>query len=100
MSNPIFMTKRRKRVTDLYRDVFSTENGRAVLEDLMKRSNVLEGTFDSGMDALELARREGKREAVLFIITQIGLSLSDVVTISHRIIENQVNPEGEEAYGR
>jgi hypothetical protein len=76
-------TKRSK----LYKDVFLTEAGKKVLHDLSLACGAYISSYSQG-DALEMARREGRREIYNEIMKLIDANLEVMHRIHH---ENQVN---------
>ena len=58
-----------------YLDTFSTEQGKRVLDDLMKQSGVMRPAHVVG-DSHESAYMEGQRQVVLSILDKLGRTLS------------------------
>lgn len=58
---------------DAFSQVFTAPNGAIVLTDLVRRARVYRPLADDNerLDAMELARREGHREFVLYIIKRV-----------------------------
>lgn len=70
---------KRQKKADLiraYRNVFSGEEGKLVLHDLMKTFHVLHSTMDANPH--ELAYREGERSVVLRILRTINTDPSEL----------------------
>ena len=74
----LFSALRQKR--DAYIDTFRGPSGERVLRDLIRWARVFSSTFDP--DARVHAHREGRREAVLRIITFLNLPESRVQELS------------------
>ena len=60
----------------IYKHVFGSEYGKIVLSDLVALCFGTVTTFSS--DPLEFARREGKREVLLEILTMLKVDLGEV----------------------
>lgn len=74
----LFKSLRRKR--DAYIDTFRGPSGERVLRDLIRWARVFSSTFDP--DPRIAAFREGRREAVLRILTFLNLPESRVQELS------------------
>ena len=61
-----------------YQDVFGTEKGTRVLHDLATSCNLYSSSFDE--NPLEMARKEGAREAVLGILKMLEVNIFDLET--------------------
>lgn len=72
-----FKRKDRYKVIKSYMEVFNTEAGKEVLEDMMKTFHVLNSTHST--DALEMAYREGERSVVLRILKTINTDPSELL---------------------
>lgn len=57
-----------------YKRVFGTPEGKTVLFDLMDRFNILN---EHKGDALEMAKLEGKRAAILYILTNCNMNMAE-----------------------
>jgi len=76
-----FGKKDSKKIADMmikYRKVFSSDDGKEVLKDLMKVAHVLDCTYYSG-DPHETAYREGERSIVLRILKTINTDPEQVL---------------------
>lgn len=73
--------KRHKRadLVRAYKNTFSTDEGKAVLHDLMKTFHVLQSTMDSNPH--EVAYKEGERSVVLRILRTINTDANDLEKI-------------------
>jgi len=83
--------KSSQRIVDLtraYQSVFSSDEGKLVLFDLMEKGYFLAPTFEKEMHGAE--RNEGKRELVLFILRQCNMNMSNVMEL---IKEEENNKE-------
>lgn len=75
------------RVLNAYQRLFSTDDGRIVLEDLAKR-NYLFDTLSKGDETInELCIREGKRSVVLFILALMNVNLALYEQVLNRNLE-------------
>jgi hypothetical protein len=67
-----FWKKRdRERVIRAYREVFNSEAGQIVLEDLIKSCHVLHSTFDPNTN--ETYYKEGERSVVIRILKTVNI---------------------------
>lgn len=68
-----------------YQLLLSNE-GQLLLEDLMDYCSFLDTTItgDGPIDALELARREGRRQVFLYIVKNAKLEVDDLMTAYKR----------------
>lgn len=66
----IFKTKTINRIHD-YQEVFTSEAGQRVLDDLMKECHFLKPTY-SPKDTASIHLNEGKREVILRILTLLN----------------------------
>lgn len=64
-----------------YKAVFSSPAGEGVLRDLLRRFHMLRPSYEPGMDAAELAFREGQRSVVTHVLTMLRLNERDLDTI-------------------
>lgn len=79
----MFWKKReRDQVVRAYREVFNSEAGKVVLEDMMKSLHTLSSTFDPNPH--EMAYREGERSVVIRILRTIN---TDPFKLRQRIEE-------------
>lgn len=58
-----------------YRRLFSTDDGKIVLEDLCKRFYVFDTLTKGGEDRDTIVLNEGKRSAILFILALLSADL-------------------------
>lgn len=65
----IFKESKKARIIRAYREIFSTDAGKLVLNDLCKSCHVYHSTMDSNPQ--ELAYKEGERSVVLRILRTI-----------------------------
>ena len=72
----MFEKDRKRRAT--YKEVFSTEPGREVLEDLMKNNFLWTSTQTS--DPHETAYNEGRRSVILAILNYVSLDADRIQT--------------------
>lgn len=63
------------RIRLAYRRLFSTDDGKIVLEDLCKRYYIFDTAVKNGEDRDAILINEGKRSAVLFILAMINADL-------------------------
>ena len=63
-----------------YKKFFGTEHGREVMLDLMNRFHVL-NPLPEGGDGLALARAEGNREVVLYLLKRANTSIEQLDAI-------------------
>ena len=73
----MFEKDRKRRAT--YKEVFSTEPGREVLEDLMKNNFLWTSTQTS--DSHETAYNEGRRSVILAILNYVSLDADRIQTM-------------------
>ena len=73
--------KRHKRadLVRAYKNVFSTEEGKLVLHDLMKTFHILQSTMDANPN--EVAYKEGERSVVLRILRTINTDPNELEKI-------------------
>lgn len=69
-----------------YKKIFSTDEGREVLSDLMNVHNVLSSTFD--INANVMALREGERNVVLRIMTILKITPKEMQALAEEIERN------------
>lgn len=70
------MSKKITKGVKAYQVVFASDEGKTVLQDLMKRCFLKDTTFDS--DALAMAYREGARGVVLHIFNQLKIDIGQL----------------------
>lgn len=58
-----------------YQSLFKTHDGLDVLNDLMKKNHIFNGTFDK--DPMVMAFREGQRSVIVEIIHTLGIDISE-----------------------
>lgn len=70
--------------------VLVSGEGQLLLEDLMSYCHFLDSTFSEvgPIDALDLARREGRRQVFLYIIKNANLEVDDLMKAYQRKIVN------------
>lgn len=59
-----------------YKKFFGEPHGREVMLDLMNRFHVLAG--NPGVDAISIARAEGQREVVLYLLSRANVSMEQL----------------------
>lgn len=64
--------KKQRNVVKSYKDLFRTETGQLVLNDLMAVGGISRTSFDS--DPLSMAYREGQRSIVLRIMKNVNIT--------------------------
>ena len=72
----IFDKEKRRRA--LYKEVFGTDAGKEVLEDIMRFNFVLNTTMQDN-DALQIAFNEGRRAVVLAIMNNLQVSPAELM---------------------
>lgn len=72
-----------QRLVNDYHDTFSSETGKAVLLDLMKRSGILSTSMIKG-DPHMTAFNEGKRAIVLEILSRCRMTVEDIEKMSRQ----------------
>ena len=70
------LNKREKRRRATYKEIFSTEAGKEVLDDLMK-SNYFFTSTQTG-DSHETAFNEGRRSVILAILNYVSLDIEKI----------------------
>jgi len=83
----MFDKDRKRRAT--YKEVFSTEAGREVLEDLMKNNFIWNSTITS--DLQETAYNEGRRSVVLAILNSVSLDADRIQTMMKQNYERSID---------
>jgi hypothetical protein len=83
----MFDKDRKRRAT--YKEVFSTEAGREVLEDLMKNNFIWNSTITS--DLQETAYNEGRRSVVLAILNYVSLDADRIQTMMKQNYERSID---------
>lgn len=71
-------------ILNAYKDVFSTENGKAVLYDMMKTSSMFGTVFDA--NPVQMAFNEGRRSFVSQLVQTLEL---DVQTLHKHMREQE-----------
>lgn len=72
----VFKRITRRRYSEMYKDVFKTENGKYVISDLVEKFRVLRPYKMHDRRDGDLEFSEGQRQVVLYILTQIGYDLA------------------------
>ena len=83
----MFEKDRKRRAT--YKEVFSTEPGREVLEDLMKNSFLWTSTQTS--DSHETAYNEGRRSVILAILNYVSLDADRIQTMMKQNYDRSID---------
>jgi|TARA_R100001530_G_scaffold15914_1_gene14083 hypothetical protein len=83
----MFDKDRKRRAT--YKEVFSTEAGREVLEDLMKNNFIWNSTITS--DLQETSYNEGRRSVVLAILNYVSLDADRIQTMMKQNYERSID---------
>jgi hypothetical protein len=69
-----------------YQEVFATDNGKIVLEDLKYAHHMMSSTYKKDLQDGELAFREGERNVVLRIVHILG---QDLAKLKERATQNE-----------
>lgn len=85
MNNPLETLRTRR----LYRDVFSTPSGKAVLKDICNRAFLTKSTFVAG-DSHVTALNEGSRRLALSIVRYANIS-SETLELAEQLLEETNN---------
>ena len=83
-------TKKEKKQVKLirtYQRLFNSDEGKQVLYDLLRRSNVLSTSFN-GMDYLSMAYNEGRRSLMLYILSRIDSDPEAMKQLMEKSIED------------
>lgn len=72
------MAKTLKDKQVMYKQVFGNPAGSEVIRDLNRMCYGTRSTMEGGVDQLELARREGRREVFLQIINMLKVDIETV----------------------
>lgn len=72
-----------------YKEIFSTEVGREVLEDLMKNNFIWNSTLTN--DLQETAFNEGRRSVVLAILNYVSLDADRIQTMMKQNYERSID---------
>ena len=83
----MFEKDRKRRAT--YKEVFSTEPGREVLEDLMKNNFLWSSTQTS--DSHETAFNEGRRSVILAILNYVSLDADRIQTMMKQNYDRSID---------
>ena len=83
----MFEKDRKRRAT--YKEVFSTEAGREVLEDLMKNNFLWTSTQTS--DSHETAYNEGRRSVILAILNYVSLDADRIQTMMKQNYDRSID---------
>lgn len=86
MTLPAWMKRKAAKATDTinsYRRLFSTEDGRAVIKDLMRSCHYHSSTL--GSTPQETAYNEGMRAVVIRIFQTMNLTTEEVLKISQQM---------------
>ena len=83
----MFEKDRKRRAT--YKEVFSTEPGREVLEDLMKNNFLWTSTHTS--DSHETAFNEGRRSVILAILNYVSLDADRIQTMMKQNYDRSID---------
>jgi len=83
----MFKTKQMKATMRAYKEVFESEAGKIVLEDLMKSCHFTMSTFDK--DPYETHFNEGARSVVLRIIRTTNASMDQLNEMLRRLEEER-----------
>lgn len=83
----MFEKDRKRRAT--YKEVFSTEPGREVLEDLMKNNFLWTSTQTS--DPHETAYNEGRRSVILAILNYVSLDADRIQTMMKQNYDRSID---------
>ena len=70
--------EQRQKVIQAYNELFRSENGRIVLEDLMQHTGVLTDGF-SPESAYMMAYNEGQRSVGLYLLHTLQMSWTDLI---------------------
>jgi len=65
----------------LYKKIFNTPEGQVVLEDIADMCYLVRPTHQDGDQPLDLARKEGMRQAVCLIMQKIELNTFDILDV-------------------
>lgn len=60
----------------IYKDLFETENGKAVLHDLCNKFYMTSATIRKGESTEDFLVREGMRQVVLYLLSQVNYDLN------------------------
>ena len=77
------------RVRRMYRDVFATESGKAVLKDICEKAFFSKSTFVAG-DSHTTALNEGSRRLALSIVRFANIS-SETLELAEQLLEETNN---------
>ena len=83
----MFEKDKKRRAT--YKEVFSTEPGREVLEDLMKNNFLWTSTQTS--DSHETAFNEGRRSVILAILNYVSLDADRIQTMMKQNYDRSID---------
>ena len=83
----MFEKDRKRRAT--YKEVFSTEPAREVLEDLMKNNFLWTSTQTS--DSHETAYNEGRRSVILAILNYVSLDADRIQTMMKQNYDRSID---------
>ncbi len=83
----MFEKDRKRRAS--YKEIFSTETGREVLEDLMKNNFLWTSTQSS--DPYETAFNEGRRSVILAILNYVTLDADRIQTMMKQNYERSID---------
>ena len=83
----MFEKDRKRRAT--YKEVFSTEPGREVLEDLMKNNFLWTSTQTS--DSHETPYNEGRRSVILAILNYVSLDADRIQTMMKQNYDRSID---------
>lgn len=72
-------------VVKAYQEIFATDNGKLVMEDLKLAHHMMSSTYRKDMSDKELAFREGERNVVLRILHILS---QDIVQLQERAAQN------------
>lgn len=78
-----FWAKKDKDLNDSYKYLFSSIEGKEVLNDIVAFCNILSPTFSK--DVNEMLINEGKREVALMILSRLTLDVPDLQQIAKEI---------------
>lgn len=63
----------------LYQDVFSSDEGKRVLIDILSRCHMTEPTIRAGDTQEQYLVREGKRQVALYILKQVNFDIDEYI---------------------
>lgn len=72
--------RRKSRIADAYKAVYSTDPGQTVVHDIMRRGGLLE----TAADPTDSRFHEGRRSLALHVVEMLRWSESEILTLAER----------------